>query len=569
MVHSISILTAAIALLTLRHRPVQAAQYHNEPRQVTEQAPNRCVDTTFDAVIKDFGGSLVVDSPYLATDEKYTPAVLSLGKDDTNVAGICGIRIKVAEDSGVTFDIYLPSAAKWNRRFLTVGNGAFDGGSSRTDMFSRAYHGWAVMSTNTGHEGTGMDWAFNAEAAQIDWAWRAMNQSVPFAKKLVEAYYGEVKVVGNYYSGCSTGGRQGIRQVEVDASTFDGMLIGSPAWNVKGAMPVLSRIGWLGLTYGIDAGRDTQILNKIATKIYEKCNYIGNDNSTEDTVVGDSTACLNFFTTSGINGPAWSGLDCTDGNTNCVTESQRIAFMAMLGEFRRPPLNQSYVGDGFDITAIRDMGAFLGAALTGFDQEFSKKFLGKGVIWDSDENGETLISMADKWDTTVRANADPSILKTWGGKVILYTGTADGFVSSIGTRRAFERAGGNGNENLKYFELPGMPHCFDNGNGGIDPPWYIGGVGLPAKYPWNRWFIPNDTSIALNNPEHDALNALAVWTEGRTKTPPAPAPLQLTSTFFGNWPQLTITKQRPICASPMRQQYINGPANDKSSWRCV
>jgi feruloyl esterase len=112
-------------------------------------------------------------------------------------------------------------------------------------MFSRAVHGWAVMSTNVGHEDAtgGLSWAANNQSLQIDWAWRAMASSVPYAKAIVAAYYQNVPAVGNHYSGCSTGGRQGIRQVEVDANSFDGMLIGAPAWNVRSAMAVLSRIG--------------------------------------------------------------------------------------------------------------------------------------------------------------------------------------------------------------------------------------------------------------------------------------------------------------------------------------
>lgn len=53
-----------------------------------------------------------------------------------------------------------------------------------------------------------------------------MSRSVPYAKRIVEADCNTtIKSipVKHYYSGCSTGGRQGIRQTEVDPNSFDGM----------------------------------------------------------------------------------------------------------------------------------------------------------------------------------------------------------------------------------------------------------------------------------------------------------------------------------------------------------
>jgi hypothetical protein len=351
------------------------------------------------------------------------------------------------------------------------------------------------------------------------------------------------------------------------------MLIGAPAWNVRAAMPVLSRIGWLGQTYGLSYGAtDAALFDRIRRRVLDECSTVGHDNAPGDGVVGDTAACVARFVASGVDGPAWAGLDCTTDNPNCVTVSQRRAFMAIVsGEFERPPANVTYAGDGFDITAARDMAVFLQQDnLLGFDQDFSRFFLNQTLIWDTDANGALLIDRSNELDARIRANADPAVLSGWQGKVILYTGTADGFVSSNGTRRAFELAGGTGNPNLKFFELPGMPHCVDSGNGGDQPPWYIGGVGLQLKPPNNRWYMPNDTNPPLNNPEHDALHALTAWVEGRRNNPPAPAPTRFESVAFSAWPQLTISKRRPVCAYPMQQRWNGvGNVNQTGSWSCV
>lgn len=531
----------------------------------------RCNNPTFDAVLAKYGGSLVT---YNSTDEPYPDAakVLYWANAALGIPDICGVRVAVT--GNIAFEMYLPTTARWNRRFLTVGNGGFAGGTSRYDMFSRAVHGWAVMSTNVGHEDASgsLAWGAGNQSLQIDWAWRAMAKSVPFAKELVAAYYQDVTSVGNYYSGCSTGGRQGIRQIEVDPDSFDGMLVGAPAWNVRSAMPVISRIGWLGQTYGLRIGGiDDTLLQRIYDRLYERCNVLGFDNTADDGVIRDSDACLALFRN--ITGPAWSNLDCQNNTPgpNCVSFSQRQAFITLLDEFRVPPQNQTYAGDGFDITAIKDLSTFLAAdnlMAPGFDQEFSTHFLNETIVWDSDFNGSRLINRSNEWDAEVRANANPALLQGWKGKTILYTGTADGTVSSLGTRRAFEMAGGAGNENLAYFELPGMPHCVDNGlgRGGDRPPWYIGGTGVPSVYPFNQWYMPNNTNPPLNNSQHDALIALTEWVEQPGRT----APTQLVATAFDNWgPGLTVAKRRTICAVPMRQNYTGGDVNAPESWGCV
>jgi feruloyl esterase len=430
------------------------------------------------------------------------------------------------------------------------------------------------MSTNVGHEDAtgGLSWATNNQSLQIDWAWRAMASSVPYAKAIVAAYYQNVPAVGNHYSGCSTGGRQGIRQVEVDANSFDGMLIGAPAWNVRSAMAVLSRIGWLGQTSGLKISpTDALLLQRIYDRVYERCKVIGFDNTANDGAIRDSVACLDLFRQIGVSGPVWSGLGCENDSpaANCVTLSQRQAFITLLEEFKAPKApgeDPSYVGDGFDISGIKGLTTFLiQQSLTDLDQQFSRYFLSEAIVWDSDENGIDLITRSNEWDARVRANADPAVLRGWRGKTILYTGTADGTVSPLGTRRAFDLAGGTNNTKLAYFELPGMPHCADEGNGGENPPWYIGGVGIRLANSDTR-FMPNTTTPPLNNAEHDALIALTEWVEGG---PEKMAPTKLTATAFSSLANYTVSKRRPICAAPKRQNYTAGDINKPESWFCV
>jgi hypothetical protein len=106
---------------------------------VIPAALDRCLNSTFADVVTEINGILVAGSPYTPSREPYTPSVLSVLTSDPNVADICSVRIKISPDSNTTFDTYLPSPARLNRRFLTVGNDGFNGGTNRYDILSRAY----------------------------------------------------------------------------------------------------------------------------------------------------------------------------------------------------------------------------------------------------------------------------------------------------------------------------------------------------------------------------------------------------------------------------------------------
>ncbi|KAK5659417.1 hypothetical protein OQA88_618 [Cercophora sp. LCS_1] len=565
---SSSLASAVAALLGLGL--AAPSSNHVGPRQSESENLKNCTKPFFEDVIRKANlvdkVEVADNSPYTSSSEPYAIPVLYYANHNStlNVPDICGARIKVKGTKNVAFELYLPSRANWNMRFLTVGNGAFAGGASRVDMFSRAVYGWATMSTNTGHENDNsslpglLDWAKNEPDLQKDWAYRAMAQSVPYAKAIVAGYYEGISMRGNYYSGCSTGGRQGIRQIEEDPNSFDGMLIGAPAWNIKSFVGVISRIGWLAETSGLkDTDTDPFLTFRIKETVYNICN--GLDGSITDEAVRDMDKCRTALRGSSTNETLWRG--------SFTTVAQREAFLTLIEEFKSPVDDTSYAGDGFEPTAAWDLGfsTYLSDRRRNgdFTNQFAKYFLNdtsRDLVWDDSEHGKRLLGDLTEWNDRVRAQADPILLGngTYKGKTILYTGTSDGFVSSIGTRRAYDIAGGNSNNNLAYFEIPGMPHCVDLGTGASkNPPWYIGAVGLYIPAPNNVYYMPNNTGLdgsSLFDARHDALTALAEWHENNRGRPDS-----IIATAFSTWGdgKFEVSKQRPICRFPLKQNLKN------------
>src|ERR1700712_377449 len=114
---------------------------------------------------------------------------------------------------------------------MTTGNTGFGGGINWPAMGTFVQYGFASMSTGTGHSSSAGDasWALNNPEALVDWGYRAMHGSVITAKQVIAAYYsGSIQY--SYYSGCSGGGRQGLKEVQMYPNDFDGVVVGSPPW---------------------------------------------------------------------------------------------------------------------------------------------------------------------------------------------------------------------------------------------------------------------------------------------------------------------------------------------------
>ncbi|KAK1718930.1 Tannase/feruloyl esterase [Colletotrichum lupini] len=145
------------------------------------------------------------------------------------------------------------------------------------------------MSTDTGHiSGFGdTSWALNNPEAMIDWGYRAMHGSVVVAKAVLTAYYGSVPNY-SYYVACSTGDRQGLKEVQEFPEDFDGVLVNAPAWWT-------TRLGAAGVQRGIlnlpsDDPKHipVSLLQVILTEMIKQCDP---QDGITDSIVIDPYAC--------------------------------------------------------------------------------------------------------------------------------------------------------------------------------------------------------------------------------------------------------------------------------------
>jgi feruloyl esterase len=135
--------------------------------------------------------------------------------------------LKPTNDSDIKVEVWLP-AEGWNGKFQAVGNGGWAGVISYAAMADAIRAGYATASTDTGHVGGRGSFALDHPEKLIDFAWRSEHEMTVMAKTLVQAFYGSAPRL-SYWNGCSTGGRQGLKEAQKFPDDYDGIIAGAPA----------------------------------------------------------------------------------------------------------------------------------------------------------------------------------------------------------------------------------------------------------------------------------------------------------------------------------------------------
>src|SRR3546814_13311328 len=80
-------------------------------------------------------------------------------------------------------------------------------------MIPRLNDGEVAVGTDTGHSGTDLIFGWGHRDRIIDFGYRAVHETTVAAKAITAAFYGE-PAKWNYFSGCSTGGYQGLSEAQ-------------------------------------------------------------------------------------------------------------------------------------------------------------------------------------------------------------------------------------------------------------------------------------------------------------------------------------------------------------------
>ncbi|MBM3515305.1 MAG: tannase/feruloyl esterase family alpha/beta hydrolase [Alphaproteobacteria bacterium] len=142
----------------------------------------------------------------------------------------CKVEGVVAPNIG--FELRLPTTA-WNGKFLHSGCGGYCGFIGFDRAHPALARGYAVVASDMGHRGQTWLFAYNNIQGEIDFGFRATHVVTVAAKEIIDVFYGK-RAARNYYSGCSTGGRQGMVEAQRFPYDFDGLIAGAPVSDETG-----------------------------------------------------------------------------------------------------------------------------------------------------------------------------------------------------------------------------------------------------------------------------------------------------------------------------------------------
>lgn len=409
--------------------------------------------------------------------------------------------------------------------------------------------GYAAAMTDAGHLLVGAGLEAAADASWVlhepgvvnlpllyDFAYVALDDMTKVAKRVVEDFYGR-KAEYSYWSGCSTGGRQGMVHAQRFPENYDGILSVAPAMNW--ASFVVSDLWPQVVMNAVGVHPPTCELHAITAAAIEACDEL---DGIKDGLVSAHGQCS--FDPSSLVGKK---IDCNGKPHQVSREAATIASKTWQGP-RNADGTITWPGISHEASFyIPEAGPFGGLAQTDclstsptdgkncsgvpfvMADSYIKYLLAKDPSFDTRSVTEAdffaLLHQSRQEYLSVLDTAYPdlSAFKAAGGKMLHWHGIADGLIPANGSKDYYTRVEAldpDVRDFYRYFEVPGVAHC-------------SGGRGLfPAT----------------------ALDSLVKWVEKGE----APGSIE---GVLGN-------VKRPICAWPLVAAYKGGDVDEAESFEC-
>lgn len=364
--------------------------------------------------------------------------------EPSGLPALCAVQVNATTDAGTyySFGLFLPEV--WNNRFLGVASGGVASGDINwIDMVSLALptcitgpssslivdvesqgagvgYGFAAMATDGGHTGGDMngDWADNPESI-TDYGWRGVHDATVLAKALVADWYGSASEY-NYFTGCSIGGRQGMKELQMFPEDYDGVTAGAPAWYATHLQLWNVKVGTYQMPENSTHTIPTAMFDVIAAEVLKQCD--GQDGLV-DTVISDPLGC-HFDANTLACGAA-------NATTDCLTAPQMDTLFKFYNDWVET--NQTFVfnhlllgsengfeekfGDGTDAVAS-------GQAWFVTNLMQLKDFVPEDLTYDT-----VLLADAEDPGNQTAGEYDIAPFFARGGKFLHWHGLSDGTVS--------------------------------------------------------------------------------------------------------------------------------------------
>ena len=434
----------------------------------------------------------------------------------------------------------LGSQGNWNGSIRDQGGGGYAGvAESGGPIAPLIDSGYASSSTDTGHTTPGGGFALNPDGTLNwglirDFAFNGIHAQSLWTKKLVQMYYGK-KHKYAYWTGCSTGGRQGHQQAQKYPKEYDGILAGDSAFNWDRFIPAEL---WPQVVMNEEVGGPIAAakLNAVTKAAITACDGL---DGIKDGVLQDPRACRYsakaFVCRGSPNDPA-----------NCLTAAEAKAVDKIWDGVVE---NGKRLWFGLERGTPLETGPY-GISLAGpvpfpIATDHFRYWINQDPSFDWHTLTEASFIQAFKQsqrkfnDVIGTDDPDLSDFRNHGAKMITYNGLEDELIFPRGTfnyyDRVTERMGGFDRVQrfYRFFLYPGNNHCA---------------------------FNMTQPNAPLINVE-DLFKSLRGWVEDGV------APDSLVA--YNNLNPALATVSRPICKYPDKLVYDGtGSTNVAANFRC-
>ena len=424
--------------------------------------------------------------------------------------------VKPTSDSDIKVEVWLP-AGGWNGKFQAVGNGGWAGVISYSAMADAIRAGYASASTDTGHVGGRGTFVLDHPEKLIDFAWRSEHEMTVKAKAIIQTFYGSAPNL-SYWNGCSTGGRQGLKEAQKFPDDYDGIIAGAPANRTAISLWIAAAVLKDPASY-IPPSK-YPIIHQAALAACDSRDGL------EDGLIDDPTTCHfdpSVLLCKDADGPA------------CLTASQVEAAHKIYSPAINPRTGQQLFSSLVPGTELGWGVQALGPEpyANGYDQYRYVVF--KDPKWDwKTFNFDSDVVRSNLPENLPMNATDPNMKAFFshGGKLLLYHGWSDPQVPTLNTIKYYqsvvEMMGGaaNASTSIRLFLAPGMGHC--------------GGGEGPNAF--------------------DKVGALEQWVEQGQ----APERLNASHRTGGK-----VDRTRPLCPYPQVAKYVGtGSRDDAANFVC-
>lgn len=444
-----------------------------------------------------------------------------------------------ATNDHVYNEIWLPLTG-WNGRWQSTGGGGQAAGQFDISLAPAVAAGYAAGSTDAGLAVYGPvnsddgSWALNPDNSLnwgrlVNFAYRSIHDMTTIGKAAVEVVYG-TPATKSYYSGCSTGGRQGYFAAMFYPEDFDGILANAPAINTP---EIGGALFWPSLVMNNIVVPPNCVFSAFQNATIAECDPL--DGAT-DGLITDIDIC-NFDPYSLVG----TAVNCPGGSITITSDHAEVVTKIMQGP-RTPSGEFLWWGNppGASFTGLANTTTVNGTtkpAPFGAAENWVRYFDYQNPDYNTSamtfEDYVTANNVSIEIFAPLFGTEYPDLVnfREAGGKLITFHGLADQYLAPNNTivfREGLENVMGGAdavNEFYRVFFGPGVGHCA----GGYGP--------FPI----------------------DEQGALVKWVEQGVAPDVLPAAIDKAN---------GTSLKRNLCHWPLKLQYIGGDVNLANSFTC-